>query len=307
MAQQRSPNPENGSEESSLVQSLPLEVQEMIGNQMVFRILINLSIRENIDTPAIALGLPHIYRTYFRHNWFLIPAACHEENQAILDDWIWARLNSRMIEELAHPSVGLHLVVQVAIVASDVRRIGPGEWPGYQDPRAVCIREDPESIYRLFALVRRFREKTSQAIDMRHVLVTERKKPMVHGERKNAHTKCVMPEPIGSYVSQICNYAVYNELIPLLEMTNGAPSETALTLADRYLPTNDPVPVWAAALITPDPEIVRIQEAVANDPALRIRYAIKNLRKEVAERIFFVIHTLNSSTNYETLLQASDF
>lgn len=307
MAQQRSPNAESGSEERFPAYLLSLEVQEMVGNQMVQRVLIDLSVRENIDTPVIALALPHVYQTYYRYNWFLVSATCRQECQTVLDDWIWARLNSRMMHELAHPSVGPQLIVQVAIVASSAYPVGPGEWQNDEGPEAVRIREDSESIYRLFAVVRRFIQNTSQAVDMRYILITEREGPLIGGHRDHTYTKCIMPDPVISHVRQVCEHAVYNELIPMLETTNGAPSAAALTLADTYLPTDDPAPVWATGLITPDPEVAQVQQAVANDPAIKIRYAMKYLRRSVAEQIFFMIHDHTSTANYDTLLQASDF
>lgn len=307
MAQQHSPNAENGSEEHFPAYLLPLEVQEMVGNQMVQRVLIDLSVRENIDTPAVALALPHVYQTYYRHNWFIVSATCRQEGQAVLDDWIWGRLNSRMMHELAHPSVGPQLIIQVAIVATNAYPVGPGEWQNDEGPGAVRIREDPESIYRLFAVVRRFKEKTSRAVDMRYILTTEREGSLIDGQRENACTKCIMPDPIIGHVRQICEHAVYNELIPMLETTNGAPSAAALTLADNYLPTDDPAPAWAAGLINPDPEVSQVQQAVVNDPAMKIGYAIKYLRRSVAEQIFLIIHINTSAANYDTLLQASDF
>lgn len=36
----------------------------MIGNQMLKRMLIDLGLCENIEIPAIALALPHVYQMY---------------------------------------------------------------------------------------------------------------------------------------------------------------------------------------------------------------------------------------------------
>ncbi|KAF1344184.1 hypothetical protein BDV97DRAFT_425639 [Delphinella strobiligena] len=231
--------------------------------------------------------------------------------------WVWEKLDSRMMKELARPTFGPRIIIELAIIADKMPH-GPLYPMAHQVE--VRFKADPDSVSRLFELARKFR--SLQPIEIRNVLVARREEQLINGEWKIRRideseadgaewrikdTKLPLPERINTAWQEDVWWIMTREMFPLLETENGIPTEAALTLADRYLPMNGPTWFWNTQIPT-SPEVVKMYEDIARDPAAKIPHALPYLQRMFHRRTSDMLHTTTIFLKfYNNLRHASNF
>lgn len=280
--------------------------------------MVNLSDPENIETPTIALAWPFVYRTYFRFNTFYIPWVAEEDAKVSLQKWISDKLDAKMVEMLARPGISPRIIVEIAIIVDKMPH-GP-LYPMAHDV-SVRMRPDPDCVSRLFDLALKFR--SLHPIELRAVLIARREEQLIDGEWKVRQVdepaadgaewrlrddRLPVPEPIKSCLLGDCRWVIESELFKkLLTTTNGVPTEDSLHLSYRFLPPNGSTWFWTTE-IPIKPEVIKIYEDIARDPAMSIPHTIPYLQRFFVKGMAEMLHDKNIFYDrYEILRHAAKF
>lgn len=302
------------------VYTLPGEIQGLIADESVLHTdtMVDLSVPENIETPTIALAWPFVYRTYFRFNTFYIPWVAKEHAKVSLQKWIWEKLDSRMVEMLARPGISPRIIVEVAIIVDKMPH-GPLYPMAHDVP--VRMKPDPDCISRLFELALKVR--SMQPIEMQAVLVARHEEQLIDGEWQVRRvdepeadgaewrlkdTRLPVPEPIRSCLLGCCWGTIQDDLLKkLLKTTNGVPTKDSQSLSYRLLPPNGSTWFWTTE-IPISPEVVKIYEDIARDPAMSIPHTIPYMQRHFMKGIAEILHDKNLFyDHYEILRHSAKF